>query len=50
MFFSETYCAPCERVWIHKGNRSDVLLTQPGNGLKGTAAWGMSASRRKAHF
>ncbi|CAI0401008.1 unnamed protein product, partial [Linum tenue] len=43
-------CAPCERVWIHEGNRSDVPLTQPGNGPEGTAAWGMSASRRKAHF
>lgn len=31
-------------------NRSDVLLTQPGNGPEGTAAWGMSASRRKARF
>jgi hypothetical protein len=31
-------------------NRSDVPLTQPGNGPEGTAAWGMSASRRKAHF
>jgi NADH:ubiquinone oxidoreductase subunit H len=27
-----------------------VPLTQPGNGPEGTAAWGMSASRRKAHF
>ncbi|PHT42545.1 hypothetical protein CQW23_16570 [Capsicum baccatum] len=32
------------------GNRSDVPLTQPRNGSEGTAAWGMSASRRKAHF
>ncbi|KAI3668778.1 hypothetical protein L1987_88201 [Smallanthus sonchifolius] len=38
------------RVWIREGNRSDVPLTQPGNGPEGTAAWGMSASRRKAHF
>ncbi|KAK1548702.1 hypothetical protein Q3G72_031056 [Acer saccharum] len=38
------------RVWIREGNRSDVPLTQPGNGLEGTAAWGMSASCRKAHF
>ncbi|MCE2056144.1 hypothetical protein HAX54_044118 [Datura stramonium] len=29
---------------------TDVPLTQPGNGPEGTAAWGMSASRRKAHF
>lgn len=29
---------------------SDVPLTQPGNGPEGTAAWRMSASRRKAHF
>ncbi|KAM7249568.1 hypothetical protein ACFE04_008373 [Oxalis oulophora] len=35
---------------IREGNRSDVSLTQPGNGPEGTAAWGMSASRRKAHF
>uniref|UniRef100_A0A7N0UHH1 Uncharacterized protein n=1 Tax=Kalanchoe fedtschenkoi TaxID=63787 RepID=A0A7N0UHH1_KALFE len=33
-----------------QSNRSDVPLTQPGNGPEGTAAWGMSASRRKAHF
>ncbi|CAH1437787.1 unnamed protein product [Lactuca virosa] len=38
------------RVWIREGNRSDVPLTQPGNGPEGTAAWGMSASHRKAHF
>ncbi|KAI3669414.1 hypothetical protein L6452_40649 [Arctium lappa] len=38
------------RVWIREGNRSDVPLTQPGNGPEGTATWGMSASRRKAHF
>ncbi|KAI3729906.1 hypothetical protein L6452_18578 [Arctium lappa] len=38
------------RVWIREGNRSDVPLTQPGNGPEGTAAWGMSVSRRKAHF
>ena len=43
-------CALCERVWICEGNRSDVPLTQPGNGPEGTAAWGMSASRRKANF
>ncbi|KAL5746695.1 hypothetical protein ACOSP7_023663 [Xanthoceras sorbifolium] len=28
---------PCERIWIREGNRSDVPLTQPGNGLEGTA-------------
>ncbi|CAE5979140.1 unnamed protein product [Arabidopsis arenosa] len=39
------------RVCIREGNhRSDVPLTQPGNGPEGTAAWVMSASRRKAHF
>ncbi|KAF9660738.1 hypothetical protein SADUNF_SadunfMtG0004400 (mitochondrion) [Salix dunnii] len=38
------------RVWIREGNRSDVPLTQPGNEPEGTAAWGMSASRRKACF
>nr|GEZ81354.1 putative late blight resistance protein homolog R1B-16 [Tanacetum cinerariifolium] len=48
--WSYSYCAPCERVWIREGNRSDVSLTQTGNGPEGTAAWGMSASRRKAHF
>nr|GFC08014.1 hypothetical protein [Tanacetum cinerariifolium] len=31
-------------------NRSDVPLTQPKNELEGTAAWGMSASCRKAYF
>ena len=50
LYWSYSYCAPCERVWIREGNRSDVPLTQPGNGPEGTAAWGMSASRRKAHF
>ena len=50
LYWSDSYCAPCERVWIREGNRSDVLLTQPGKGLEGIAAWGMSASRRKAHF
>ncbi|KAK7375804.1 hypothetical protein VNO78_35115 [Psophocarpus tetragonolobus] len=50
LYWSSSYCAPCERVWIREGNRSDVPLTQPGNGPEGTAAWGMSASRRKAHF
>ncbi|WVZ26854.1 hypothetical protein V8G54_000026 (mitochondrion) [Vigna mungo] len=44
------YRAVSARVWIREGNRSDVPLTQPGNGPEGTAAWGMSASRRKAHF
>nr|KAJ0200911.1 hypothetical protein LSAT_V11C600324000 [Lactuca sativa] len=38
------------RIWIREGNRSDVPVTQPGNGPEGTATWGMSASRRKAHF
>ncbi|GAA0152141.1 hypothetical protein LIER_37432 [Lithospermum erythrorhizon] len=42
--------APCEHVSIREGNRSDVPLTQPGNGPEGTDAWGMSTSRRKAHF
>ncbi|KAH0676533.1 hypothetical protein KY285_024334 [Solanum tuberosum] len=50
LYWSYSYCAPCEHVWIREGNRSDVPLTQPGNGPEGTAAWGMSASRRKAHF
>lgn len=50
LYWSYSYCAPCERVWIREGNRSAVPLTQPGNGPEGTAAWGMSASRRKAHF
>ncbi|PHT28581.1 hypothetical protein CQW23_31795 [Capsicum baccatum] len=31
-------------------NHSDVPLTQPRNGPEGTAAWGMSASHRKAYF
>ncbi|KAK4374971.1 hypothetical protein RND71_005648 [Anisodus tanguticus] len=38
------------RIWICEGNRSYVPLTQLGNGSEGTATWGMSASRRKAHF
>jgi hypothetical protein len=38
-------CAPCEHVLIREGNRSDLPLTQPGNGSER-----MSASRRKAHF
>jgi len=51
IYWSYSYCAPCERVCIREGNhRSDVPLTQPGNGPEGTAAWVMSASRRKAHF
>uniref|UniRef100_A0A6N2N7R9 NADH-ubiquinone oxidoreductase chain 1 n=3 Tax=Salix viminalis TaxID=40686 RepID=A0A6N2N7R9_SALVM len=50
LYWSYSYCAPCERVWIREGNRSDVPLTQPGNEPEGTAAWGMSASRRKACF
>ncbi|KAA0048452.1 NADH:ubiquinone oxidoreductase, subunit 1/F420H2 oxidoreductase subunit H [Cucumis melo var. makuwa] len=33
---------PRERVWIRKGNRSDVLLTQPEKGLEGIAAWAHS--------
>ncbi|GER47772.1 NADH-ubiquinone oxidoreductase chain [Striga asiatica] len=37
-------------VFLLLGNRSAVPLTQPGNGPEGSAAWGMSASRRKAHF
>ncbi|KVH89091.1 NADH:ubiquinone oxidoreductase, subunit 1/F420H2 oxidoreductase subunit H [Cynara cardunculus var. scolymus] len=41
---------PCGRVWIREGNRSDVPLTQPGNGPGRTATLGMSASRPKAHF
>ncbi|GKE78322.1 NADH-ubiquinone oxidoreductase chain 1 [Tanacetum coccineum] len=49
-YWSYSYCAPCERVWIREGNRSDVPLTQPRNETEGTAVWGMSASRRKAHF
>ncbi|KAL8115379.1 hypothetical protein AgCh_022024 [Apium graveolens] len=47
---SDATFPPCERAWIREGNRSDVPLTQPGNGPEGTAAWGMSASRRKAHL
>ena len=50
LYWSYYYCAPCEHVWIHKGNRLDVPITQPRNGPEGTAAWGMSASHRKAHF
>lgn len=29
---------------------SDVTLTQPRNEPEGTATWGMSMSRRKAHY
>ncbi|GMI95819.1 hypothetical protein HRI_005289300 [Hibiscus trionum] len=36
------------RVWIREGNRSDVPLTQPGNGPEGTAAWGMVGFGRAA--
>nr|KUM49827.1 hypothetical protein ABT39_MTgene3054 [Picea glauca] len=50
IYWSYYYCAPRERVWIRYGTRSDVTLTRPGNGPEGTAAWVMSASRRKANF
>ncbi|MCE2055445.1 hypothetical protein HAX54_042582 [Datura stramonium] len=50
LYWSYSYCAPCEHVWIREGNRSYVPLTQVGNGSYGTATWGMSAYHRKANF
>lgn len=50
LYWSYSSCAPCERILIYKGNRLDVPLTQPRNGLEGTAIWGIYASCCRAHF
>ncbi|KAF3636240.1 hypothetical protein FXO37_25536 [Capsicum annuum] len=50
LYWSYSSCAPCERILICEGNRLDVPLTQPRNGLEGTAIWGIYASCCRAYF